>query len=264
MWILKKINWFISNQVGINIRLLLLFPIRLLIYLWELIRFRCKYKGKVSIMPCLHDKYQEGGLLKNDYFWLDLIVAREIYKANPIKHIDIGSRIDGFVAHVASFREIEVFDIRPISAQVPGVKFIQADLLKFTHNDKVYENSCDSLSCLHAIEHFGLGRYGDPIAINGWENGILNITKMLRSGGLFYLSAPIGEERVEFNANYVLNPFALLKYCKSYGLNVEKIMIIDYKNGATEVTEENLKKLDWKKKNDKHGIFIFRKSLEYR
>jgi hypothetical protein len=43
--------------------------------------------------------------------------------------VDIGSRVDGFVAHVASFREIEVFDVRPISTAVPGVVFRQADLM---------------------------------------------------------------------------------------------------------------------------------------
>jgi len=43
--------------------------------------------------------------------------------------VDIGSRVDGFVAHVASFREIEVFDIRPITTKVPGATFIQADLM---------------------------------------------------------------------------------------------------------------------------------------
>jgi len=37
--------------------------------------------------------------------------------------VDIGSRVDGFVAHVASFREIEVFDVRPISAQIPASSF---------------------------------------------------------------------------------------------------------------------------------------------
>ena len=38
-----------------------------------------------------------------------------IYAARPEKHVDVGSRVDGFVAHVASFREIEVFDVRPIA-----------------------------------------------------------------------------------------------------------------------------------------------------
>lgn len=93
------------------------------------------------------------------------MVARAIHTAKPVKHVDIGSRVDGFVAHVASFREIEVFDVRPISTAVPGVLFRQADLMDSPSLPADTEGGgyCDSLSCLHAIEHFGLGRYGDTV-----------------------------------------------------------------------------------------------------
>ena len=33
----------------------------------------------------------------------------------------------------------------------------------------------DSLSCLHAIEHFGLGRYTDPIDINIHIKGLTTL-----------------------------------------------------------------------------------------
>ena len=41
-----------------------------------------------------------------------------IYNSKPKRHIDVGSRVDGFVAHVASFREIEVFDVRPLEKSI--------------------------------------------------------------------------------------------------------------------------------------------------
>ena len=76
----------------------------------------------------------------------------------------MGSRIDGFVAHVAAFREIEVFDIRPLTHKIPGVVFRRVDILDLP---EALENYCDSLSSLHALEHVGLGRYGDPIDAEG-------------------------------------------------------------------------------------------------
>lgn len=104
--------------------------------------------------------------------------------------------MDGFVAHVASSRECEVFDVRPISAEVLGVLFRQADLMNPDSlpitNGAGY---CDSLSCLHAIERFGLGRYGDPINPLGYQRGLSNTAKLLQPGGTFYLSTPIGQER---------------------------------------------------------------------
>ena len=63
--------------------------------------------------PVFMDKKAEAGKLR-DYFIQDLYMAQNIFKDNPKKHVDIGSRIDGFVANVASFREIELLDIRDI------------------------------------------------------------------------------------------------------------------------------------------------------
>ena len=62
---------------------------------------------------------------------------------------------------------------------------------------------CDSLSCLHALEHFGLGRYGDPVRWDGHLRGLDNLHRVLRSGGRLYLSVPIGPQRIEFNAHRV-------------------------------------------------------------
>ena len=70
---------------------------------------------------------------------------------------------------------------------------------------------CDSISCLHALEHFGLGRYGDPIDPDGHLKGIKNISKMLVGEGKFYLSVPIGPQRIEFNGHRVFSMPYLLK-----------------------------------------------------
>jgi hypothetical protein len=67
----------------------------------------------MEFMLCLHERYEEGGATKSEYFWQDLMVARAIHDANPVKHVDIDSQVDGFVVHIASFREYEVFDVRP-------------------------------------------------------------------------------------------------------------------------------------------------------
>ena len=154
------------------------------------------------LYPILTEKYTEGGTMKGDYFHQDLLVAQQIYKANPKKHLDIGSRTDGFVAHVASFREIEMIDIRPIRSMVKNIIFRQADLMHLPEDLRDY---CDSISSLHAIEHFGLGRYNDPIDYYGHLKGIENITQILKSGGTFYFSVPIGPQRVEFNAHRVFS-----------------------------------------------------------
>ena len=150
--------------------------------------------------PCLRERPSNSGDIKNPYFWQDLYVAKKIFENKPIKHIDIGSRIDGFVAHVASFREIEVFDIRPLGSTIPNVTFKQVDIMD---SDTMPVNYCASVSCLHTIEHLGLGRYGDALDPNGHIKGFRNITKAVSSGGTFYFSVPFGVQRIEFNAHRI-------------------------------------------------------------
>ena len=150
----------------------------------------------------LTDRFAESGSARGHYFHQDLLVAQRIFAANPTKHVDIGSRIDGFIAHVASFREVEVFDIREMKSLSKNITYKQADLIKLPEGMMEY---CDSLSALHSIEHFGLGRYGDPIDYQGHTKAIENISKILKAGGTFYFSAPIGPQRIEFNAHRVFS-----------------------------------------------------------
>jgi len=64
---------------------------------------------------------------------------------------------------------------------------------------------CDSISSLHVMEHLGLGRYGDTIDSQGYLKGLQHILMMLKRGGKFYFSVPIGEQRIEFNAHRVFS-----------------------------------------------------------
>lgn len=155
------------------------------------------------IYPCLADRYSESGTARGHYFHQDLLIAQKIFAHNPQIHVDIGSRVDGFIAHVASFREIEVFDIRDFPKHITNIKPFRLDLMEEIKEELI--GYCDSLSCLHALEHFGLGRYGDPVNFEGFLIALKNINNIVRSGGKFYLSVPIGPQRIEFNAHRVFS-----------------------------------------------------------
>lgn len=175
--------------------------------------------------PVFEDRYLNSGQTSGHYFKQDLLVAQKIFERKPKKHIDIGSRIDGFVAHVASFREIEVVDIREQNESVANIKFVQADITKM--NPK-YNNYADSVSSLHAIEHIGLGRYGDQIDPNGHIKAIKSIYKILKKGGVFYLSVPFGTPRIEFNAHRVFSLKQVLTIVRPF--TIQAVHIIDDDN----------------------------------
>jgi len=175
-------------------------------YLWKFYKDKKQWLdqgGKITrVFRILSDYSDSAGTVKGHYFHQDLLIARLIHDHNPKRHIDIASRIDGFVAHVASFREIEVVDVRPLpKSEHENIKFRQADLMNPQDLGQT-----DSLSCLHAIEHFGLGRYTDPIDVNGHIKGIKNLVGMVSDGGRLYLSFPIGQaDEVHFNAHRVFH-----------------------------------------------------------
>ncbi len=256
---LIKLHWILSRQFGLDPLIFLRSLRGLPAYCRDWVVFRKGYSGRMNFMPCLHDRYEEGGVTKSEYFWQDLLVARAIHATKPVKHVDIGSRVDGFVAHVASFREIYVFDVRPIATIIPGVVFKQADLMRPLANTVDPDGYCDSLSCLHAIEHFGLGRYGDPIDPNGYMLGIANMAQLLKLNGVFYLSTPVGQERVEFNANRVFDPREIIRCALSNGLKLQELILINSSGPSINKvpTEQDLLEISLCKYQ--LGIFIFNK-----
>jgi hypothetical protein len=255
--ILKKIHQLLAGQCGLDPLRLVRAVQRLPRFCLDLHRFRKSYTGELTLMPCLHDCHEEAGITQSEYFWQDLLVARWIFEAQPMKHVDIGSRIDGFVAHVASYREIEVLDVRPIRKSIPGVVFKQMDLMQPITMTSMKKDYCDSLSCLHALEHFGLGRYGDQIDPQGYEKGIANMALLLQPGGKFYLSTPIGKERVAFNANWVFDPRTIIKVAKANALDLSALIVFYPSLGVQEscLDEATLKALALKPYN--LGIFVF-------
>lgn len=193
-----------------------------------------------SMSPFLTEKNDEGGTMKGAYFHQDLYVARLINLAKPNKHLDIGSRTDGFVAHVASFREIDLIDIRVIKSNVKNIVFRQANLMELPSDLIDYY---DSISSLHAIEHFGLGRYGDPIDYFGHLKAIRNIAKILKIGGSFYFSVPIGPQRIEFNAHRVFSLDYLVSIL-SQNFEINSFSYVNDKGDffeKVELTNDNLK-----------------------
>jgi hypothetical protein len=174
-------------------------------------------------LPMLTEWNEPAGSL-GAYFFQDQLVARWIYKANPIRHVDVGSRIDGFIGNLSVFRHVEVIDIRPQPVKVTNVTFHQLNLMDPLKEDWV--ECTDSLSCLHTIEHFGLGRYADPVDPAGHLRGLDQLKRMVKKSGRLYLSTPIGPERVEFNAHRVFSAKTLLEWFDN-NWKIEQFALID-------------------------------------
>lgn len=216
---------------------------------------RCDWP--METWPCLLDRDAEAAAL-GEYFWQDLHVARRIIEANPRRHIDVGSRIDGFIAHLACVRPVEVFDIRPLSAIVPNVRFRQWDLMARAPAQAAPEalETADGVSCLHTLEHVGLGRYGDPLDPAGWEVALARLASLVAPGGRLWLAVPVGRRRVAFNAHRVFDARDVRDVALRQGLHCDCIELLSA-TGAFEPIEDEAALVALARHEYALGLFTF-------
>jgi len=208
------------------------------------------FRARLSDMvPCLTDRYAYAGVTRGHYFHQDLWVAKQIYNLNPSEHWDVGSRIDGFVAHLLVSREVHVIDLRRLESNVPGLRFYQGDITALNAGS----DSIFSLSCLHAMEHVGLGRYGDKVDPNGCCQGMKELARVLAPGGRLYFSVPIGRERTEFNAHRIFDPKTILDRFPS--LRLLHFAVIDDRGELIDPAKWE----DYRTADHACGLFVFTK-----
>ncbi|MEN0111129.1 MAG: DUF268 domain-containing protein, partial [Planctomycetota bacterium] len=70
--------------------------------------------------------------------------------------------------------------------------------------------SVASASCMHVLEHIGLGRYGDPVDPDGDRKAAAELERIIAPGGDLLIVTPVGKPRVCFNAHRVYS-FELLR-----------------------------------------------------
>ncbi len=124
--------------------------------------------------------------------------ARILATTRPEKHIDIAS-ILAFPTIVSAFVPVEYYDYRPAELRLSNLKSKPGDL----HALPFADNSVTSLSCMHTIEHVGLGRYGDPIDYDGDLRATAELIRVLAPGGNLLFVTPVGKPRLMFNAHRI-------------------------------------------------------------
>jgi SAM-dependent methyltransferase len=124
--------------------------------------------------------------------------ARVLAATRPAYHVDISSSLF-FVAIASAFVPVRFYDFRPADVVLPGLTCAAADLLKLPFPDA----TVPSLSCMHVVEHVGLGRYGDPLDPGGDAAAANELSRVLAAGGNLLFVAPVGRPRVAFNAHRV-------------------------------------------------------------
>jgi len=201
-------------------------------------RFECRWE---DIYPCLFEA-TESTSFDSHYIYHPAWAARIIAGYMPEKHIDISSSLN-FISLISAFVPVQFYDYRPAKIILSGLECKKGDLLNLPFEDR----SVKSISCMHVVEHVGLGRYGDPIDPKGDLKAIGELIRVVAKNGQLLFVVPIGKEsRIQFNAHRIytyqsiinafhelsLVTFSLITDSGDFIDNADKRMADDQKYGC--------------------------------
>jgi hypothetical protein len=182
------------------------------------------------------------------YYFQGIWLLKELLHRKPPLHVDVASKyeISGYISLITMS---EFVDFRPINTHLKNLKITRGDILHLPYAS----NSIPSISSLHVVEHIGLGRYGDEINTKGTELACKELSRVTKTGGLLYLSVPIGKPRVCFNAHRIFDPESIIQFCKP--LELLQISVVD--DNGKYITNTNPKR--YKNASYSCGLYIFKK-----
>jgi SAM-dependent methyltransferase len=182
--------------------------------------------------PCIKDKTVKTAFDAH-YIYHTAWAARKVKEINPLKHVDISSSLY-FPGIVSAFIPINFYDYRPAELKLSGLTSKHADLTKLDFED----NSINSLSCMHTVEHIGLGRYGDPIDPNSDLKAISELKRVLAKNGSILFVVPVGKPKIEFNAHRIYSYEQISEYFKE--LELKEFSLITDSGNFIENADKNL------------------------
>ncbi len=185
------------------------------------------------------------------YIYHPAWAARIVKKINPTEHIDVSSTLH-FCTMLSAFIPVHFYDYRPANIKMSGLSSSKADLLHLPFKDE----SVSSLSCMHTVEHVGLGRYGDPLDTAGDLKAIKELKRVLARNGNLLFVVPLGQPKICFNSHRIYSYEQIMRYFEGLEL-VEFSLIPDNAIGTGMITNATKEQSDTQ--NYGCGCFWFMK-----
>lgn len=207
---------------------------------------------KNDFWPCLSDRTSFLDFERH-YTFHPAWAARKLNFIRPTVHVDISSIIS-FVTVASAFIPMEYYDYRPAKIAMENLVTGAQDLTALTFQD----NSIESLSCMHTVEHIGLGRYGDSIDYNGDLKAISELSRVLQPKGDLLFVVPIGRvARIQFNAHRIYRPEQIVAYFKEHRLRLVEFSYIPERDSDVLLNPD----FETIKDNYGCGCFWFKKDI---
>lgn len=174
------------------------------------------HRESAMLRPEFYSNYYKWPILNEDtpstlfdeqYLYHINWALRKLSTLSPTVHVDFSSSLN-FISACSIQNSVIFYDLRPVTLHLNNVVCKATDLSTF--DPTIQPES--SVSCMHVVEHIGLGRYGDRIDALGDLKAIDNLGKYVCSKGSLLFVVPIGLPAIYFNAHRVYNPRDVVRY----------------------------------------------------
>jgi hypothetical protein len=132
------------------------------------------------------------------YIYHPAWATRIIKEIGPPRHVDISSTLH-FCSMLSAFLPVDYYEFRPARLNLSNLTSQFADLTQLPFET----GSLESVSCMHTIEHVGLGRYGDPLDPGADVKALKELQRVTQANGNLLIVTPVGLPKVQFNGQRI-------------------------------------------------------------
>ena len=180
-----------------------------------------------TIQRFLSEKFSSDHLRKFEYPFLARCLTQPDVRKGVIVDMGGGNSYSTVVPILFSFSGVRIVSLdiaNHTTRSKYGVEYVQGDC---THTN-LPNQFADVVTIISTIEHVGLGRWGDPLDVDGDIKTMHEARRILKPDGFLVLTIPYGFPTVVYNLNRIYDAGRLQKLCEGFQFVLKEYSLHGY------------------------------------